>query len=64
VKLAEFMLDHKLPRRARAAWPLVCGRLASNGEWTIVWLPGLSLAHPFRLTPDTRQGACLELIPA
>ncbi len=54
-KLADFMINVKLPRRARAAWPLV----TAGGE--IVWLPGYRLAHPYRLTQDTRQVIHLRL---
>ena len=49
MKLSDFFINEKLPRRARAKWPLVCA-----GE-TIVWVPGYRLAHPYRLTGETRQ---------
>lgn len=56
LKLSDFFINVKLPRRARDAWPLVC----SNDE--IVWVAGYRLAHPWRLTEDTREAYRLRLI--
>lgn len=54
-KLSDFMINEKIPRRARDRWPLVvCG-----GE--IVWVAGRRLAHPFRLKNDTRDAVLLRL---
>ncbi|MEX2143917.1 MAG: tRNA lysidine(34) synthetase TilS [Anaerolineales bacterium] len=55
IKLADFFINEKLPRRARAAWPLVC-----RGE-EIVWVPGYRLAHPYRLQANSRQVMRLTL---
>jgi tRNA(Ile)-lysidine synthase len=55
VSLQDWMSKQKLPRRARAAWPLVCA------AEEIVWVPGCQPAHPVRLTPDTRQSLYLRL---
>jgi tRNA(Ile)-lysidine synthase len=55
VKLSDFFINVKLPRRARRKWPLVCA-----GE-DIVWIPGYRLAHPFRVTEATRQALKLSL---
>jgi tRNA(Ile)-lysidine synthase len=55
IKLREFFINVKLPRRARANWPLVCA-----GE-KIVWVPGFRLAHPFRITDQTRYALHLEI---
>jgi len=55
IKLREFFINVKLPRRARADWPLVCA-----GE-RIVWVPGFRLAHPFRITDQTRHALHLEI---
>jgi len=55
VKVSDFMINVKLPRRARGRWPLVC-----RGD-QIVWLPGFRLAHPFRLRRDTRRAVLLTL---
>lgn len=49
MKLSDFYINEKLPRRARDAWPLLC-----SGE-TVIWVPGYRPAHPFRLTDNTRQ---------
>jgi tRNA(Ile)-lysidine synthase len=47
--LADFMINVKLPRRARPAWPLIC----SNGQ--IVWLPGYRIGHAFRVRRNTQR---------
>jgi len=49
VKIREFFINVKIPRRARSRWPLVCA-----GE-QIAWVPGFRLAHPFRITEKTRR---------
>lgn len=54
-KLSDFMINIRLPQRARKGWPLLLA-----GE-SLVWLPGLRLAHPFRLTESTRQAIHFEL---
>jgi tRNA(Ile)-lysidine synthase len=55
LKLSDFMINVKLPQRARAGWPLV---ISGN---RIAWVPGLRLAHPFRVTPQTRRQVHLSL---
>jgi tRNA(Ile)-lysidine synthase len=55
LKLSDFMINEKLPRRAREKWPLVC-----SGE-QIVWVPGYRLAHPFRITEATTEMVNLTL---
>lgn len=55
VKISDFMINVKLPRRARNAWPLVL-----SGE-DILWVPGYRLGHPFRLSAATRRIAHLRL---
>lgn len=55
-RLSDFMIDCKLPQRARAGWPLLfCGE-------EMAWIPGLRLAHPFRLKTDSKHLLHLELI--
>lgn len=49
VKLQDFFVNIKLPRRARANWPLIC-----VGD-EIAWVGGLRLAHKFRVTETTRR---------
>jgi tRNA(Ile)-lysidine synthase len=55
-KLSDFMINQKMPLRARQAWPLVF----SGAE--LAWLPGYRLAHPFRVRPETRRVVHLRLI--
>jgi tRNA(Ile)-lysidine synthase len=56
VKLSDYYINVKLPRRAREGWPLV---LSAGGE--IAWIPGFRPAHPFRLTGETRKAVHLHL---
>jgi len=55
VKLQDFFVNIKLPKRARAKWPLVC-----VGD-EIAWVGGLRLAHPYRVTEHTRMAVRLTL---
>jgi tRNA(Ile)-lysidine synthase len=55
VKLSDFFVNVKLPRRARAQWPLVC-----VGE-RIAWVPGFRLAHQFRVTEGTKRVLHLKI---
>lgn len=48
-KLSDFMVNEKMPQRARERWPLLC--LAD----TVIWVPGFRPAHPCRLTPVSRK---------
>lgn len=56
IKLADFMVNVKLNRRARSAWPLVCS------EDAIVWVVGFRIGHPFRLRRETMRAAHLRLV--
>jgi tRNA(Ile)-lysidine synthase len=49
VKLQDFFVNIKLPRRARAKWPLVCA------EEEIAWVPGVRISHLFRVTENTKR---------
>jgi tRNA(Ile)-lysidine synthase len=56
VKLSDFMINAKLPAAARSNWPLVvCGE-------QIVWVAGLRLAHPYRITEDSQAAIQLILV--
>ena len=55
VKLSDFFINVKLPKRAREKWPLVC-----IGE-RIAWVPGFRLAHSFRVTPKTERALHLKI---
>jgi len=56
LKLSDFLVNEKMPRRARDRWPLLC----SND--TVVWIPGYRLAEPFKLTPSSRKVAYFSLV--
>ncbi len=58
LKLADFWINERLPRRAREKWPLVC----SGGR--IAWVCGSRLAEPFRVTGTTRRVLHLKLLPS
>ncbi len=55
LKLSDYFINRKVPRRARPTWPLIC-----LGE-QIAWVPGYHLAHPFRLREDTPRAIHLAL---
>ena len=55
LKVADFMINQRLPRRARQGWPLIL----SDNE--IVWIPGLRMAHPVRIKASTNQVLHLSL---
>jgi tRNA(Ile)-lysidine synthase len=55
VKVSDFLINHKLPLRARDNWPLVC-----HGD-EIIWIPGFQIAHNFRVRPETKQLLHLHL---
>jgi tRNA(Ile)-lysidine synthase len=55
IKLSDFMINVKIPSRARRLWPLVV-----SGE-EILWLPGFRLAHAFGLQGETQQIVHLQL---
>jgi len=56
MKLSDFWINEKLPRRARAGWPLVF-----SGE-KAVWVPGFRPAHPFRVQAKTRRVVVLRMM--
>lgn len=55
LKLSDFMINEKMPKRARAGWPLVC----KGAE--IVWVPGYRLADTYRLREQSRRTLHLQL---
>jgi len=55
VKLADFMINAKLPARARRHWPIV----VSGGK--IAWIPGMQLDRSFRLKTGARRAVHLRL---
>jgi tRNA(Ile)-lysidine synthase len=58
MKLSDFFINEKLPRRARAGWPLLC-----KGE-EIIWVPGYRLAQPVRLQAASRRALHVQLARA
>ncbi len=55
MKLSDFFINVKMPRRARAHWPLV-----SCGD-EIAWVPGYRPGHKFRVRPDSTRMVELRL---
>jgi tRNA(Ile)-lysidine synthase len=49
VKIADLMINEKMPRRARAGWPLVC-----CGD-EVIWVPGYATSHSSRVSQETRR---------
>ena len=48
-KLSDFLVNVKMPQRARDNWPLLC-----VGD-EIIWVPGYRPAHSYRLTESTKN---------
>jgi tRNA(Ile)-lysidine synthase len=55
IKLAELFINLKIPRRLRAAWPLIC-----IGD-EIVWVTGLRMSERFKVTQNTRRAVKIEI---
>jgi tRNA(Ile)-lysidine synthase len=55
VKLSDFFVNVKMPRRVRRNWPLVC---LGN---VIAWIPGYRISHVHRLTASSTQVVFLQL---
>ncbi|MGB8215295.1 MAG: tRNA lysidine(34) synthetase TilS [Anaerolineales bacterium] len=55
LKVQDFYSNVKIPRRARAQWPLVCA-----GE-QVVWVTGYRIGHSFRITEKTEHALHLEI---
>ena len=56
-KMQDFLVDAKIPRWLRPHLPLV-----TRGE-VIIWVPGLRLAEPVKLTPATSRALELAIVP-
>ena len=54
-KLKDFFIDQKIPRRRRDSCPLV-----TSGS-KVVWVTGVRIAHPYRITGNTTNVLVLEL---
>jgi len=57
-KLSDFFVNHKLPVRARARWPVLC-----DGD-SIAWIPGFRPAERCRIRRQTRRAIRLEVLRA
>lgn len=55
LKISDLMINEKVPEYLRASWPVV-----RSGD-QVLWIPGLRIAHPFRIRADTRSGLILSL---
>jgi len=49
VKMQDFFVNNKVPKRAREQWTLVC----VNDE--VAWVPGFRLGHNFRVSGGTKR---------
>ncbi len=56
-KLQDFWVDNKIPRWLRPHIPLVL----SDGQ--IIWVMGLRLAEPVKVTPTTKEVLSLKVLP-
>lgn len=56
MKLSDFWINNRLPRRAREKYPLV------YSEEKIAWIPGFRLAHFCRVKPCTKRVVRLSLV--
>ena len=57
-KLNEFMINAKVPKDARAGWPLLCGAAG------IAWVCGLRVAEWAIVRPETRAVWVVQLMSA
>jgi tRNA(Ile)-lysidine synthase len=56
VKITDLMVNVKMPRRARASWPLVC----CPDE--VLWVPGYTTSHMSRVQSVTRRIYHIKLV--
>jgi len=55
MKVSDFWINKKIPRRLRKNWPLICDAAR------ILWIPGFQPAHAVRITESTRSILKLSL---
>lgn len=55
VKLSDLFVNLKIPKRLRKHWPVLCV------DEEIAWIPGLRLAHDYRVTDSTRRVLVLRM---
>jgi tRNA(Ile)-lysidine synthase len=56
VKMSDLMVNVKMPRRARAGWPLIC----CLDE--VLWVPGYATSHTSRVQSETRRIFHIRLV--
>ncbi len=61
-KVQDVLLDAGILREQRAGWPLVVCSAAGDEPEKIVWIPGASIAHDFRVTEETQVVCELRLL--
>jgi tRNA(Ile)-lysidine synthase len=57
MKISDFMINEKIPRRARDGWPLVCV------DDKIIWVPGFRLGHTSQIKDNAGRIIILSLQP-
>lgn len=55
IKLSDFWINHKIPKRAKVKWPV----FESQGD--IIWIPGFQPSHNFRIRESTREILILQV---
>ncbi len=58
IKLSDYMINAKIPRRLRERWPIVS--LADNNE-TVAWVPGFPPAESLAIRPGYRRALWLSV---
>lgn len=56
VKLSDFWINHKIPKKIRQSWPILC-----DGE-NIIWIPGFQPAHHFCITESTNDVIVVRIV--
>ena len=56
IKLSDFWINQKIPRRAKEFWPL----LYSAGE--LIWIPGFQISDVAKVTNETREIIVLSVL--
>jgi tRNA(Ile)-lysidine synthase len=57
MKLADFWINSRLPRKARDNWPLVCSRDE------ICWIPGYRIMDPYRVNSESKEILVINVVP-
>ncbi len=54
ISLKDLMINHKIPARTRARWPLLVD------EERLVWLPGYQIDDDYKVAAESRRVVCLR----